>query len=193
MLPWLLLACADPVDAGADDWLEVRVSAGDDDAEEDTSGEINLGSSDLELITEDTAQTVGIRFRAVGVPGGATILEAHVQFEVDEISPFPTFLTLKGQLDPEPVAFSEIPSDLTRREKTEATATWEPEAWLTPGAAGGDQQSADLAEVVQELVDQPGWVRHGPMVLLITGTGTRTATSFDGDPGGAPLLRVLWE
>ena len=189
----LFLACADtPVDTTGD-WLEVRISASEDDAEEDTTGAIDLGSSDLELATEDTVQTVGLRFAQVPLPGDAVILEAHVQFEVDEISPFPTFLSIKGQLDPSPSSFSEGIDDLSRRAKTDATTTWDPEVWMTPGVAGSDQRTPDLGPVVQELLDQPGWGRHNPMVLIVTGTGTRTAKSFDGDPEGAPMLRVLWE
>ncbi len=188
-----LLACADTAVDTLDDWLEIRISASDDDAEEDTDGVINMDSSDLELTTEDTAQTVGLRFAQISLPGGATVLEATVQFEVDEISPFPTFLSLKGQLDPAPLAFSEATDDLSRRARTNETVTWDPDVWATPGAAGAEQRTPDLAPLLQELIDQPGWVRHNPVVLLITGTGTRTAKSFDGDPEGAALLRVLWE
>ena len=52
--------------------VNVRVSNGDDDAEEYvTGGGMNLSSSDLELIEDTSAQIVGIRFRYVQVPKGS--------------------------------------------------------------------------------------------------------------------------
>ena len=43
--------------------IEVRVSQGDDDAEEDvTDNNMDLSSSDLELVHESHDQIVGIRF-----------------------------------------------------------------------------------------------------------------------------------
>ena len=44
-----------------------------------------LDSSNLELVNDGSDQTVGMRFTAVGIPQGATILNAFVQFKVDEV------------------------------------------------------------------------------------------------------------
>src|SRR4029453_13648413 len=66
--------------------VEVRVSAGSDDAEEDAAGTVSLTSGDLELTRDSTDQTVGVRFRSVAIPPGATIQRAWVQFTVDEAS-----------------------------------------------------------------------------------------------------------
>ena len=46
------------------------VSHADDDAEEDESGEVNLGSSDLELVRDSSDQTVGLRFNNIPLPRG---------------------------------------------------------------------------------------------------------------------------
>jgi hypothetical protein len=63
--------------------VEVRISAGSDDAEQLTSS-TSLGSSDLELTVDGTVnQTVGMRFRGVAIPRGATIVTAYIQFKVD--------------------------------------------------------------------------------------------------------------
>ena len=64
--------------------LEVRVAASSDDAEERSSGGVNLTSSDLELVYDGSDQTVGIRFNGVTIPQGASIRNAYVQFQVDE-------------------------------------------------------------------------------------------------------------
>ena len=72
-----------------------------DDGEEDGSGDVVLDSSDLELTFDGSNQIVGIRFDGVVVPPRATILEAWIQFQVDEESSDPTSLTLEGEaVDP---------------------------------------------------------------------------------------------
>ena len=64
--------------------FERRVSTGNDDAEENPSGSVNLSSSDLELVQESSTQTIGIRFQNVNVPPEATIVKAWLQFQADE-------------------------------------------------------------------------------------------------------------
>jgi hypothetical protein len=56
--------------------------------------------------------------------------------------------------------------------------------------AGPDQQTPDLAAVIQEIVDRPGWTTGNSLVLLVTGSGQRIAESFDGKPSAAPLLHL---
>ena len=46
--------------------------------------------------------------------------------------------------------------------------------------------------MVQEVVDRPGWVTGNALVLVVTGSGKRVAESYDGEPAGAPLLRVTY-
>src|SRR5918997_3861659 len=60
--------------------LDVRVSAGANDAEERSTGTVQLASADLNLGKEDAVvQTVGLRFTGITVPRGATIATAYVQ------------------------------------------------------------------------------------------------------------------
>ena len=66
--------------------LVVPIKDGDDDAEESVDGTVELGSSDLELINDEVDQVVGLRFRDIAIPNGATIVRAYIQFHVDEPS-----------------------------------------------------------------------------------------------------------
>jgi hypothetical protein len=60
--------------------IDVRVAASSDDAEESSGGSVSLTSSDLELVTDGTVvQTVGVRFRSLAIPKGATITAAWIQ------------------------------------------------------------------------------------------------------------------
>jgi len=51
-------------------------------------------------------------------------------------------------------------------------------------------KTPDLTAIVQEIVDRPGWVSGNAMAFIITGSGHRTAKSYNGASGSAPLLHV---
>ena len=77
-----------------------RINSSSDDAEERASGTVNLTSSDLEMANDPSQgdQIVGLRFNGLNIPQGATIVNAHVQFTVDEIDNVnPSNLTIYGQ------------------------------------------------------------------------------------------------
>ena len=79
--------------------LEVRISAGPDDAEErPTDGNVRLGSKGLEMVYEDPGynQTVGLRFTGVDIPQGALITNAYIQFEAFTTDSEPTTLFIEG-------------------------------------------------------------------------------------------------
>jgi hypothetical protein len=174
--------------------LEYRVTFAADDAEEAAAGTVWIDSSDLELVNDtwNSAgnQTVGLRFRGVGVPPGATILAAWLQFKVDETGSGTIALNIKGQAADNPATFAATSKNLSNRAKTSAGVTWAPGAWPTVGEAAAAQRSPDLAPVIQEIVNRPGWTSGNALALLLTGTGRRTAEAFEGDAPGAPLLHL---
>jgi hypothetical protein len=170
--------------------LDVRVAVRADDAEEATSGSVDLSSSDLELVTDGSIQqTVGIRFAGLAIPAGATITKASVQFVADESQSTATALTLRAQAADNAATFTTSSGNLSSRPRTSASVSWAPAAW-SAGAAGAAQRTPDLAPVVQEVVSRPGWASGNALALLVTGTGHRTAVSYDGGSGKAPVLHV---
>ena len=54
-----------------------------------------------------------------------------------------------------------------------------------------DQQTPDLATVVQEIVDRPGWTDGNAMAFVITGSGRRTAEAYDGTV--PPVLHIDYQ
>jgi hypothetical protein len=175
--------------------VEVRVAANSDDAEEKTAtGKVSLTSSDLELTTDGTSvQIVGMRFLGVPVPKGATILNAYLQFKVDEISSAAASLTVQGQAADTTVAFTTATRNVSLRPRTGASVPWTPAAWPTVGTAGPDQRTPNIASVIQEIVNRPGWASGNSLVILISGTGKRVAEAYNGDRAGAPLLHVEYK
>jgi hypothetical protein len=178
--------------AAAADTVEVRIAADADDAEEATSdGDVTLDSSDLELVTDGSdVQVVGLRFPGVAVPPGASIEQAWVQFQTDEVSTGSVSLEIEGDATPQAPAFSAATGNLSARPRTAASVAWSPGPWSVVGEQGPAQRTSDLAPVLQELVSAPTWGMGDAVVLLLTGSGRRTAEAHDGVPAAAPLLHV---
>jgi hypothetical protein len=173
--------------------FEVRVSASTDDAEEAASGSISLASSDLELVYDGSNQLVGMRFNGVNIPPGANITNAYVQFQADETQTEATALTIQGQAIDNAPTFVSTTRNISSRTRTTASVAWAPVPWTTVGAAGPDQRTPNIAPIIQEIVNRSGWSSSNSLVVIITGTGHRTAEAYNGVPAAAPLLHVEYE
>lgn len=185
-------------DAGT---ISVMVDDGSDDAEEDISdGSISLTSSDLELGYEPQAQSVpiaqlvGIRFTNIILPQGSNITGAYIQFTVDKVSTGGSELLIMGEDSDHAQVFTNNPYDLSSRLQTQtsATATWNPVDWPETDLDGPEQRTVNIAHIVQEIVDRPGWQPLNSMAFFISGTGTRTAASYDGS-GAGPVLYIEYD
>jgi uncharacterized protein YjiK len=175
---------------GATRGVDVRVKAGSDDAEERAGGSVGLTSSDLEMVMDGTVrQTVGIRFKGLAIPAGATITKAWIQFVADEGQSEATALAIRAQAAGNAATFTTGSANLSSRPRTSASVSWSPPAW-TAGAAGAAQRTPDLAAIVQEVVRRRGWASGNALAFVLTGTGHRTAKSFEAGAGVAPLLHV---
>jgi len=136
--------------------VDVRVTTSADDAEESATGNVDLTSSDLELVYSGGNQTVGMRFQNVSIPQGATIVQAYLQFQVDEVASNATALTIQGQDVDNAPTFVASADNISSRTRTSAAIAWSPPPWTTVGQAGPDQRTPDIAAVVQEIVTRTG-------------------------------------
>ena len=170
----------------------LSVPASTDDAEQ-LGSTTDLTSNDLDL---DLDHLVGLRFPAFGLPAGAVIESAHVQFTADDTQNGATTATIRAQVDPAAPTFAPTDDDLSGRIPLPAppalAVAWTVPPW-TEDDAGAAEQTPDLSPLLQELVDLPGWTFDSAVVLIVdTDTGDRTAESFDGTPSQAPTLVVTY-
>jgi fibro-slime domain-containing protein len=164
------------------------VSSDNDDAEERVSnGDMYRSSSDLEMTRDGHEQIVGIRFRDISIPKGATITNAYIQFTADETDSESTNLTIHGEDSDNALAFSGVDYDISSRAKTSSSISWSPPAWNSVGEQGSKQRTGDLSSVVQEIVSRGGWSSGNSMAFIISGTGKRVADSYYGT---APILHI---
>ncbi|CAK8723600.1 MAG: putative metal-dependent phosphoesterase TrpH, contains PHP domain [Candidatus Electronema aureum] len=182
---------------GGSSTVSARVATGSDDAEQrQTGGVVTLNSSDLELVYDSSTtgnQYVGMRFANLGIPQGATITNAYIQFTVDETNSGTTSLTIKGQAADNAATFTTASNNISSRATTTASVAWTPVAWSTVGQAGAGQQTPDLKDIVQEIVNRTGWSANNGMAIIITGTGERTAEAYEGSASQAAQLVVTYE
>jgi hypothetical protein len=172
---------------------DIRIVAGSDDAEESSDGDMYINSSDLELVYDGSNQVVGLRFTGVDIPKGSSIINAYIQFKVDETQSEATTLTIQGEAANNPDTFQSTPNNISSRSRTINSTTWTPLPWTTVGQADLDQRTPDLSSVIQEIVNQPGWSQGNALVMILTGTGHRTAVSFEGYQSGAPVLHIEYD
>ncbi|MFQ5334613.1 MAG: hypothetical protein ACE5DN_00920, partial [Flavobacteriales bacterium] len=162
-----------------------KVMTDADDAEEDvTNGSMDLTSSDLELVNDGNDQYVGMY-----LPQGATITDAYVEFECDEALSTLTNLNITGEDVDHAQTFTWNDYDISSRPLTTAAVPWNN---LPSWVINVKYQSPDISAVVQEIVNRPGWQNGNSLDIIITGTGHRTAESYNGEPQNAPHLFIKY-
>jgi hypothetical protein len=170
--------------------LTVPIGAGSDDAEE-SAGTVALANPVLKIVNRaGVNQTVGLRFSGLSIPKGAVIQSAYIQFQCNTRTTAAASLTIEGQAADNPGTFARTTNNISSRSRTSANVGWVPAPWGTVGAQGPDQQTPDLTSVMQEIVGRAGWASGDSMAFIITGTGVRTAESFEGL--FAPVLHVTY-
>ncbi len=171
--------------------IDIQIKSSSDDAEEKVGdGKVYLKSSDLELVVDGSEQVVGMRFTDVEIPQGATITNAYIQFTTDETDAGSCSLTIKGEAVDNASTFLEENKNISNRERTTTSVTWAPPYWRTVGESGSKQQTPELKTVVQEIVNRSGWNSGNSLSIIISGTGVRTAESYNGSANDAAKLHV---
>ena len=164
------------------------VSSSDDAEEAVSSGSMSLTSSDLELGADGSVtQLVGMRFNNISIPRNAIILNAYVEFEVDETGSTATSVTIQGQATDNAATFTTTARNITNRARTTAQVAWNNiPAWTVLDAKW---QTPNLSSIIQEIVNRPAWASGNSMVIIISGTGRRTAEAYNGEiPAAAKLV-----
>jgi len=122
-----------------------------------------------------------LRFQNVSVPQGATITEAYIRFTAYSNKTGTPVLTKIYFNDADNAT---APTDWTTQQakvKTTAVLDWDINiCWVNDTKYNTD----DLSDVIQEVVDRPGWVSGNAMMALIQDDGSasgvyKAASSYD--------------
>jgi regulation of enolase protein 1 (concanavalin A-like superfamily) len=178
---------------------DIRIASGADDIEEVISdGSMDDGSSDIEIPFEDVGgndQIAGLRFQ-VPIPKGAQVTKAYLEFECDETKggTDPVNVIIEGQLVPNAPAIATTDFNLSSRSPwTTAKVACAFPTWT---AADQKVQLADISAIINEIINQDGWVSGNYILLTVKddksnpSKGTRGAEAYEGEATGAALLHI---
>ena len=168
------------------------ISLGRDDAEEAQNGGVRRGGS-LQLVfaTNNIGnQLVANLFRNVSIPQGATIVNAYVQYtSFNNADINPSSMTIRAEASDNAPLILTQQFNLSTRPQTTASVGWSANSWSVAGIRGVDQRTPNIAPVIQEVVNRPGWSGNR-MNILISGNGRRNAFSRNNSAINAPQLFV---
>ncbi|MBK8100288.1 MAG: PQQ-dependent sugar dehydrogenase [Planctomycetes bacterium] len=168
--------------------LAVTTSA-DDATETLASGAVDRGNPNLRLGAEGgVPRLIGLRW-ALPIPPGATLESARLQFHSTAPQVLQSRLVIHAEATDDAAVLTGVPFELSSRTRGPEQVVWTPAGWPASGLA---PQSVDCKDVLQPLLQRPGWRQGNRVLLLIDGTGTRTARSFNGLAAEAPRLLLTW-
>jgi len=168
----------------------VKVSSTTDDAEEYSTGYMDLFNWDLDLTYND--YICGLRFQKINIPPKAQITNAYIRFTADEFKTDPTNIEIFAHDSSFSPTFFVTTRDISNRTKTTASAPWSVSPWTQVGASGSAQTTPNLKNIIQSLVNRSDWDLSSPMTFIFEGSGYRVAETVDSDSTKAPILSVTY-
>jgi type IV pilus assembly protein PilY1 len=139
-------------------------------------------------------KSAALRFQDVGIPQGATIQTARIDFYPAAGNSLGDTLTLNVQARLANDAAAFTPGEnLLSGARTTATS-WEVPEWQ-PDMPVVQVQGPSVERQVQDVVNQGGWCGNNSMAFILepaSGNSIRTAFSYDGGIGLQPTLTVTY-
>eukprot|EP00667_Euglena_gracilis_P007692 EG_transcript_7770 len=158
----------------------------DDGLEDRVTGACQLQARVLPLIPSGT---VGLRFQAVQVPQGAFVLSAKLELVPTTSYRNPTRIQIEAEASDDAARFHSEENAITCRPRASSRVVWAPTVWRSQGMV----ETVNLREMVQEVVNRPGWGGGGAMVFFLTTLdGGREIFSCGLDGADACGLRIKW-
>jgi hypothetical protein len=149
----------------------------DDGTQAQNAGTVALTQSTLELGNNGL---VGVRFDNIGVPQGATITEAQIQFMAGSNSaPEMAHLQIRVVNEPDAPAFTSLanPQGIDLRTlPLIGGLPWDTLGWST-NDAGPEQRTPNLKDLLQAIVSHAQYSHNSAVAFVISGSERRTAWS----------------
>ena len=168
-----------------------KINDKEDDVELRSDGKINKTSSDLEMVMDgDDKQVIGIRFKNIEIPNGATIVSAAIQFSADESDSEKCELKtyLKNSEDSKSFKTSDdFSGDWL------FSGNWDVPEWNKDEQ--GEKQLLKLQRTpFNQLFSRSDWLPGNSISLKITSDNTckRVANSRDGSSSRSPEIKLIY-
>jgi hypothetical protein len=179
---------------------------GHDDVEETETGIVYFTSSDLEMVYDDFEfvtdvsngyQKIGYRFKNLNIPSGAIIESAYIQFRSDEVDSDDAEFNIFAEASGNALPFEDDNiNNVSGRPRVSGSVNWMPSPWTDTGLTGPEQQTPELKELLQQVIDGDDWEQGNSTVFMLEATGIsltdedakRVADSYEGSSSNPPTL-----
>lgn len=171
-----------------------------------------LQYSGLAYVNRYEAEVInGFIFRDLGIPAGATIESAYIQFTSiirrtnaahvpsDNSDAISLLITAEASTSPAQILHESDADPLSSRPLVGASVEWtDIPDWTVKGQTGAAQQTVDISAVLQAVVDLDGWDESGDVGIIIKNNdadatvGWRQIATYDEDPSVAPVLHFTY-
>lgn len=136
------------------------------------------------------ASYTGLRFSNLQIPQGASISSAHLEVYTPRNTWIEVDLSMAAEAIDDSPTFSPDIRPSQRVRTTQQVIHSSDDNWRANNWYALD----DIALVIQEVVDRPGWQSGGSLALILQGIGAKWGrkfvTSYEGDPAHAPRLVI---
>lgn len=140
-----------------------------------------------------TSRSTGLRFQNVGIPQGANITSARIDFVAagSDDRPVTFNVTAENTGDANPFSTGE---DFSARTSRTTARSWSPSEWRTENPPI-HVEGPSVLDQVQTVVNNSNWCGNNAMAFFFeptAGDGSRTTHSFDGQSALRPVLRITY-
>lgn len=152
--------------------------------------QVDLVSGDLDF---GTRPFNSVRFLDIDIPDSSVIDSAFIQFIAkDDLSSY-CELKITGELSEDPQTFVDTTANISGRIQTDSSINWIVPVWKN-NKKGSKQKTPDLKGILQEVMDQEGWLSGHSFVFIFGNmTGKRSARTYDNGADLAPELIVYYD
>lgn len=176
--------------------ITVSPAANADDARCTTAGgAFNTTTSELILGATGASYHSAIRFPSVALPAGAVITAASIEFEA-AVSSSGTVcnVTISGN-DVDDAGQPSNAADINGATLTSASVAW---SSLPSWTAGSLYSTPNIASIIQEIYDRPGWSSGNAIRIQIVDNGStsnanRQPATYDHSTRTEPVLSITYD
>jgi type IV pilus assembly protein PilY1 len=170
--------------------LSYQVSSQKNNAEERSDGYQSTAS---ELTFRDSSNKfVGVRFRNIALPQGASIINAYLEFTAYQNSSngFASF-NIAGVDQDDPKSFKSYTRYLLRDKPKTAAVAW---TGIPQWYKNFTYQSPSVTSIVEQIVGRTNWTPGNEMMFVFSDfVGIRGAYTYNGKPSGTASLVVEYQ
>lgn len=170
--------------------LSYQVDSQKNNAEERSDGYESTGS---ELtFNSNSNRYIGLRFRNIGLPQGASVTNAYLEFTAyqNSSSTLASF-DIAGVDQDDPSSFKNYSRYLLRNKPKTASIPW---AGIPRWYQNYTYQSPSVASIVEDIVGRGGWESGNDMMFVLSNfAGVRGAYTYNGKPSATVSLVIEYQ